>query len=134
MVRKKLLKAGSIDTDYSEVEYEDHIRNTIDWNREKTILERKRKVTMMVIVLAFLVTSAVMIMSVVHVENNKITEFGEYSCPENNSACLRLLCQWQKRGEDNLLKCNEGSDKFNLTETELFNKTFEQKTLAFPET
>ena len=107
--KTKFLKAASVDTNYSEVSYDDHIRMTIDWSREKSILERKRRVTILMIVLAFLVTAAMMIMSVVHVERNKMMEFGEHSCSQNNTDCFRLLCQWQSKGEDDLIKCDEVS-------------------------
>ena len=102
-MRHKFIQSESVDTNYSE--YEDHVGITIDWEKEETMLERKRKMTLLVIMLAFLVTTAVMVMSVVHVERNKVMEV---SCPENNEACLRLLCQWQARGEDGV---NEGCEE-----------------------
>ena len=40
-------------------------------------------------------------------------EFGDFSCPENNAACLRLLCQWQRRGEDDMEKCDEVAENEN---------------------
>jgi hypothetical protein len=95
IVRHKFIQCESVDTTYSE--YEDDIGINIDWEKEETILERKRKMTLLVILLAFLVTTVVMVMSVVHVEHNKAMEV---SCPKNNKACLWLLCQWEARGED----------------------------------
>ena len=97
-----MVRAESVDTNYSD--YEDHFGITIDWLKEEAILERKRKVTMLVIMLAFLVTTAVMVMSVAHVERNKLMKF---SCPENNTACIQLLCQWEARGEDDGQDCDE---------------------------
>ena len=91
-VRHKFIQCESVDTSYSD--NEDDIGITIDWEKEETILERKRKMTLLLIILAFLVTTAVMVMSVVHVEHNKVMEV---SCPENNEACLRLLYLWQAR-------------------------------------
>ena len=105
-MRHKFIQSESVDTNYSE--YEDHVGITIDWEKEETILERKRKMTLLLIMLAFLVTTAVMVMSVVHVEHNKVMEV---SCPENNKACLRLLCQWQARGEDGV---DEGCEEVAL--------------------
>ena len=101
-MRHKFIQSESVDTNYSE--YEDHVGITIDWEKEETMLERKRKMTLLVIMLAFLVTTAVMVMSVVHVERNKVMEV---SCPENNVACLRLLCKWQERGDDGVEDCEE---------------------------
>ena len=97
-----MVRAESVDTNYSD--YEDHFGITIDWLKEEAILERKRKVTMLVIMLAFLVTTAVMVMSVAHVERNKLMKF---SCPENNTACIQLLCQWEARGEDDGQDCED---------------------------
>ena len=65
IVRHNFTQSKSVDTNYSE--YEDNVGITIDWEKEKTILQRKRKMTLLVIMLAFLVTTAVMVMSVVHV-------------------------------------------------------------------
>ena len=93
IVRQNLTQSKSVDTNYSE--YEDDIGITIDWEKEETILERKRKMTLLVIMLAFLVTTAVMVMSVVHVELNKVMEV---SCPENNEACLRLIASGRQGG------------------------------------
>ena len=101
-MRHKFIQSESVDTNYSE--NEDHVGITIDWEKEETMLERKRKMTLLVIMLAFLVTTAVMVMSVVHVERNKVMEV---SCPENNVACLRLLCKWQARGYDGAEDCEE---------------------------
>ena len=64
-MRHKFIQSESVDKNYSE--YEDHVGITIDWEKEETMLERKRKMTLLVIMLAFLVTTAVMVMSVVHV-------------------------------------------------------------------
>jgi hypothetical protein len=96
-MRHMFIQCESVDTNYSE--YEDHVGITIDWEKEETMLERKRKMTLLVIMLAFLVTTAVMVMSVVHVERNKVMEV---SCTDNNVACLRLLCKWQARGDDHV--------------------------------
>ena len=63
-VRHKFIQCESVDTSYSD--NEDDIGISIDWEEEEKILERK--MTLLVILLALLVTTAVMVMNVVHVE------------------------------------------------------------------
>ena len=65
-VRHKFIQCESVDTSYSD--NEDDIGISIDWEKEEKILERKRKMTLLMILLAFLVTTAVMVMNVVRVE------------------------------------------------------------------
>jgi hypothetical protein len=72
IVGHNFTQSKSVDTNYSE--YEDDVGITIYWENERTVLERKRKMTLLVIMLAFLVTTALMVMSVVHVERNKVME------------------------------------------------------------
>merc|ERR1719158_941321 len=87
----KGFKAESFDTDVSDANDVSNVSITIDWVKEKTILERKRWITIMMIVLVFVVTAAMMAMSVIHVEKNSTP----YTCVE--SGCRKLLCQLQAR-------------------------------------
>ena len=84
----KIFKTESVDTNLSDV-HED-ISISIDWVREKRILERKRKMTILMIVMVFLVTAAMMAMSVVHVEKNS----PPYECAKSG-LCMKLLCKLQ---------------------------------------
>ena len=101
----KIFETESVDTNLSDV----HDDISVDWAREKTILERKRKMTILMIVMVFLVTAAMMAMSVAHVEKNN----PPYQCVKSG-VCMKLLCKLQaSTGSVSNRYCDELAEDLN---------------------
>merc|ERR1719264_1069247 len=105
----KIIRSSSLsesDSDESEDDYDGPMRFKVE-----SKLNVKRLLQILVIVLLFLVSASILIVSLIHdVKERGTVEFEEFSCSASDSLCLTSLCPLGMDWDVLKQSCNASAD------------------------